>query len=86
MGIASMIANRSVFFSTLVCRSFICPSKPIKRISKVSSAFSFFATSFEIVPEGFKLLERAPGVTVEDIQQATEGTLLVEGEVPEMQL
>ena len=38
----------------------------------------------EIVPEGFKLLERAPGVTVEDIKNATEGTLIIEGEIPEM--
>ena len=38
----------------------------------------------EIVPEGFKLLERAPGVTVEDIKNATEGNLIVEGEIPEM--
>ena len=40
----------------------------------------------EVVPDGFKLLERAPGVRVEDIQKATEGTLLVEGEIPEMNL
>jgi len=39
----------------------------------------------EIVPEGgFKLLERAPGVSVEEIQKATEGKLIVEGDVPEM--
>ncbi|HYD92437.1 MAG TPA: CoA transferase subunit B [Flavobacterium sp.] len=38
----------------------------------------------EIVPEGFKLLERAPGVSVEDIKNATEGTLIIEGEIPEM--
>ena len=38
----------------------------------------------EIVPEGFKLLERAPGVTVEDIKNATEGNLIVEGDIPEM--
>lgn len=38
----------------------------------------------EIVPEGFKLLERAPGVTVEDIKNATEGNLIIEGEIPEM--
>lgn len=38
----------------------------------------------EITPEGFKLLERAPGVTVEDIKNATEGTLIIEGEIPEM--
>ena len=34
----------------------------------------------------FHLLERAPGVTVEQIQEATEGTLIVEGEIPEMTL
>lgn len=38
----------------------------------------------EIVPEGFKLLERAPGVTVEDIKKATEGNLIIEGDIPEM--
>jgi len=39
----------------------------------------------DITPEGFKLLERAPGVTVEEIQEKTEGRLIVEGEIPEMQ-
>lgn len=38
----------------------------------------------EITDGGFKLLERAPGVSVEEIQEATEGTLIVEGDVPEM--
>ena len=38
-----------------------------------------------MLPEGgFKLIERAPGVSVEEIQLATEGKLLVEGEIPEM--
>lgn len=32
----------------------------------------------------FRLLERAPGVSVEQIQKATEGDLIVEGEIPEM--
>ncbi len=40
----------------------------------------------EVTPQGFKLLERAPGVTVEDIKNATEGTLIVEGDIPEMQI
>lgn len=39
---------------------------------------------FDIVPEGFQLLERAPGVTVEYIREKTEGHLLVVGEIPEM--
>lgn len=40
----------------------------------------------EVLPEGgFKLLERAPGVSVEEIKSKTEGRLVVEGEIPEMQ-
>jgi 3-oxoacid CoA-transferase subunit B len=40
---------------------------------------------FDVLPEGgFKLLERAPGVTIEQIKAATKGKLIVEGEVPEM--
>ena len=38
----------------------------------------------EVTPQGFKLLERAPGVSVEDIKNATEGTLIIDGEIPEM--
>ncbi|HLP31855.1 MAG TPA: 3-oxoacid CoA-transferase subunit B [Bacteroidia bacterium] len=41
---------------------------------------------FDLTPNGFKLLERAPGVSVEYIQQRTEGRLVVEGEIPEMNL
>jgi 3-oxoacid CoA-transferase subunit B len=40
----------------------------------------------EITEEGFKLLERAPGVSVEDIKNATQGQLIVEGYIPEMHL
>lgn len=39
----------------------------------------------DVTPEGFKLLERAPGVTVDEIIKATEGRLVIEGEIPEMQ-
>jgi len=40
----------------------------------------------EVIPEGFLLLERAPGVTVEEIKKATEGNLVIQDNVPEMQL
>ncbi len=40
----------------------------------------------EIVAEGFKLLERAPGVSVEEIRTATEGNLIIDGDIPEMEL
>ncbi|WP_295713925.1 3-oxoacid CoA-transferase subunit B [Mucilaginibacter sp.] len=40
---------------------------------------------FDVLPEGgFKLLERAPGVTIEEIKSATAGKLIVEGEIPEI--
>ena len=38
----------------------------------------------DVVDGHFKLLERAPGITVEEIQEATEGDLVVDGEIPEM--
>lgn len=38
----------------------------------------------EVTDKGFKLLERAPGISVEEIIRATEADLIVEGEIPEM--
>lgn len=40
----------------------------------------------EVISEGFKLLECAPGVSIETIQNATSGTLIVDGDIPEMQV
>jgi 3-oxoacid CoA-transferase subunit B len=40
----------------------------------------------DVTPNGFKLLERAPGVSVEEIKSKTLGKLIVEGDVPEMKL
>ncbi len=40
----------------------------------------------EVTSKGFKLLERAPGVTADQIREATEGELIVAGEIPEMKL
>lgn len=40
---------------------------------------------YDILPEGgFKLLERAPGISIEQIKNATAGKLIIEGNVPEM--
>jgi 3-oxoacid CoA-transferase subunit B len=39
----------------------------------------------EVTPDGFLLLERAPGVTVEEIKTKTAGRLLINGDIPEMQ-
>jgi 3-oxoacid CoA-transferase subunit B len=40
----------------------------------------------DIGPEGFRLLERAPGVSVDEIKSKTAGRLVIPGEVPEMKL
>ncbi len=39
----------------------------------------------EVTSQGFKLLEKAPGVSIDEIKNATEGALLIEGDIPEMQ-
>src|SRR6187431_488950 len=40
----------------------------------------------EITPEGFNLLERAPGVSVDEIRSKTAGKLIIEGDIPEMKI
>ncbi|NDF97938.1 MAG: CoA transferase subunit B [Chitinophagia bacterium] len=39
----------------------------------------------DITAQGFRLLERAPGVTIEEIRAKTAGRLVIEGEIPELQ-
>lgn len=40
----------------------------------------------DVTPQGFRLLERAPGISVEQIKNATLGRLIIEGEIPEMRI
>ena len=40
----------------------------------------------DITPMGFKLLERAPGISIEEIKNKTAGRLIIEGDIPEMRL
>jgi len=57
------------------------PLTGIKCVKKIVTELAVL----EVLPEGgFKLLERAPGVSVEEIKKATAGKLIIEGEVPEM--
>jgi 3-oxoacid CoA-transferase len=59
-------------------------SLPITGLNCVKKIVTELAV-LEVLPEGgFKLLERAPGISVEHIQAATEGKLVIDGEVPEM--
>ena len=58
-------------------------SLPLTGVNCVKKVVTNLAV-LEIRDNNFYLLERAPGVTVADIQAATEGDLIVEGEIPEM--
>jgi 3-oxoacid CoA-transferase subunit B len=60
-------------------------SLPLTGVGCVKKVVTELAV-LDVTPNGFKLLERAPGVSVEEIINATEGTLIVEGEIPEMVL
>jgi 3-oxoacid CoA-transferase subunit B len=61
-------------------------SLPITGLGCVKKIVSDLAVLDVLPSEGFRLLERAPGVSVEEIKNATEGKLLIEGEIPEMKL
>lgn len=64
-----------------VLKSCTLPITGIRCVKKVVSDLAVM----EILPEGgFKLLERAPGISVEEIKAKTEGKLIIEGEIPEM--
>jgi 3-oxoacid CoA-transferase subunit B len=56
------------------------PLTGVKCVKKVVTDLAVL----EVTPEGFLLLERAPGVSVEEIRAKTAGRLAVKGEVPEM--
>ena len=58
---------------------------PITGVSCVKKIVTNLAV-IEVTKKGFKLLERAPGVNVEQIIKATEGDLIINGEVPEMKI
>ena len=61
-------------------------SLPLTGLRCVKKIVSDLAV-IDILPEGgFKLVERAPGVSVEQIKAATAGKLVVEGDVPEMRV
>ncbi len=60
-------------------------SLPLTGVNCVKKVVTNLAV-LEITSAGFKLLERAPGVSVAEIETATAGTLIIEGDIPEMQL
>src|SRR5246500_5528316 len=57
------------------------PLTGIKCVKKIVTELAVL----DVLPEGgFKLLERAPGVSINQIKNATAGKLIIEGEIPEM--
>ncbi len=60
-------------------------SLPLTGVGCVSKVVTNLAV-LEIKDNAFHLLERAPGVSIEEIQAATAGKLIVSGEIPEMKL
>ena len=59
-------------------------SLPLTGVACVKKIVTNLAVLEVLSEGGFKLIDRAPGVSVEEIQLATEGKLLVESEIPEM--
>ncbi|HKZ66524.1 MAG TPA: CoA transferase subunit B [Chitinophagaceae bacterium] len=57
------------------------PLTGLKCVKKIVSDLAVL----DVTPEGFRLLERAPGVGIEEIKAKTAGKLIIEGEINEMQ-
>ena len=58
---------------------------PITGVNCVKKVVTNLAV-LEVTDKGFKLLERAPGVSIEEIKNVTEADLIIEGKIPEMKL
>ena len=61
-------------------------SLPITGLGCVKKIVSDLAVLDVLPSGGFRLLEGAPGVSIEQIKNATEGKLFIDGEIPEMVL
>lgn len=60
-------------------------SLPLTGVNCVRTIVTDIAV-IDVTEEGFKLVERAPGVSVKEIVSKTEGKLIVDGDIPEMKL
>ena len=63
-------------------KSCTLPLTGVKCVKKIVTNLAVI----EVTDKGFKLLERAPGVSIEDIKKATEAELIVDGKIPEMEV
>jgi 3-oxoacid CoA-transferase subunit B len=78
--VAMMHTNRKG--QSKLLRQCTLPLTGVKCIKKIITNLAVL----DVTPEGFKLIERAPGVSVEAIKKATEGRLVIEGDIPEMNI
>src|SRR6187402_1481318 len=60
----------------------VLPLTGVRCVKKIVTELALL----DILPEGFRLLERAPGVSVEEIVSKTAGKLILADDIPEMQL
>jgi 3-oxoacid CoA-transferase subunit B len=56
------------------------PLTGVKCVKKIVTELALL----DVTPEGFQLLERAPGVSVDEIKSKTAGKLVIKGDIPEM--
>ena len=61
-------------------------SLPLTGVACVKKIVTNLAVLEVVKNKGFRLLERAPGVSVEEIKEATYGNLIIENDIPEMKL
>ncbi len=78
--VAMMHTNRQG--ESKILKKCTLPITGVKCIKKVVTNLAVL----EVTKDGFKLLERAPGVSVEEIIAATAAELIIDGDIPEMQL
>jgi len=78
--VAMMHTNRSG--ASKILKKCTLPITGVNCVKKVVTNLAVL----EVAENGFQLLERAPGVSVEEIKNATDADLIIEGEVPEMKL
>ena len=78
--VAMMHANRTG--ESKILKQCTLPITGVNCIKKVVTNLAVL----EVTKGGFKLLERAPGASVDEILAATQAKLIIEGNIPEMQL
>ena len=78
--VAMMHTNRDG--ESKILKACTLPITGVKCVKKVVTNLAVL----EVTKKGFKLVERAPGVSVEDIKNATDAALIIEGDIPEMEV